>query len=350
MNFSYRSYPNHVYFGAGKIKILPGLLKDYQKVMVIATERLAKYVEPLKTALGSAQVTWFSKVVQHIPESLVSEATIFREKQHPDIIVAIGGGSAIGLAKAMALEKYIPQVVIPTTFSGSEQTNIYGISAGGVKKTGRDDKVLPGIVIYDPALFLTMPRDLAVTSAMNAMAHLMESMYSPSENPVTRNNAMLGMNTIKIGIEELALTVSLTESAIEKLMFGSFLAGKCLCEVEMALHHKVAHVLGGSFGMEHSTVHTVLQSYVLAYQWPYLSQEIQNDFKQVLKSGHPPRALKELAERAGAKTDLKSIGFREEDIEKAAEIIISKPYVNVAPVAKEKIVRMLSDAYIGKID
>jgi alcohol dehydrogenase class IV len=120
------------------------------------------------------------------------------------------------------------------------------------------------------------------------------------------------------------------------MLLRSFLAGKCLCEVEMALHHKAAHVLGGSFGMEHSGVHTVLQSYVLAYQWPHLSSGIQSDFQRVLDADYPPKVLKELAEHAGAKTNLKSIGFKEVDIEKAAEMIVSKPYANVAPVTRRE--------------
>ena len=350
MNFEYRSYPNQVYFGEGKMKLLPGLLNGYQKVMAIATKRLAGQVDQLAAALGAGRVTWFSNVIQQVPDTVVKEAMGFREEHHPDILIAIGGGSAIGLAKALALAKYIPQVAIPTTFSGSEQTNIYGISSGGAKRTGRDDKVLPGIVIYDPGLFISMPKHLAITSAMNAMAHLMEAIYSPSENPVTRNNAILGMDAIKRGIKELSATDGLTGSSIEKILFGSFLAGKCLCEVDMALHHKAAHVLGGSFGMDHSRVHTVLQPYVLAYQWPHLSSEIQSDFKLALESEYPPKALKELAENAGAQTNLKSIGFREEDIDKAAEIIESKPYANVAPVTREGLVKMLTNAYHGKID
>ncbi|CAN5578315.1 maleylacetate reductase [soil metagenome] len=350
MNFEYHSYPNHVYFGNGKINLLPSLLKDYQKVMVIATERLRVHVEQLTNESGKERMVWFSKVIQHVPDTLVTEADAFRADHQPDVLVAIGGGSAIGLAKALALEKWIPQVAVPTTFSGSEQTNIYGISSDGTKKTGRDNKVLPGTVIYDPALFLSMPKDLAVTSAMNAMAHLMEAVYSPSGNPVTSNNALPGMVAIKTGIIDLSKTESLTKSIAEKLLFGSFLAGKCLCEVEMSLHHKAAHVLGGSFGMEHSSVHTVLQSYVLAYQWPHLSLHIQNDFKRVLDSEYPPVALKDLAEHAGAKTDLKSIGFKEEDIETAAEMITSKPYANVAPVSKEGLLKLLSNAFHGKID
>ncbi len=349
MNFDYRSYPNQVYFGQGKINILPELLRSYKKVLVIAAERLSGQVKLVKSALGENRVIQFSDIIQHVPDSIVRSAMVFREEHQPEIIVAIGGGSAIGLAKALALEKFIPQIAIPTTFSGSEQTNIYGISTAGAKKTGRDDKVLPGIVIYDSDLVLTMPKHLAVTSAMNAMAHLMETIYSPSENPVMSSNAILGMDAIKKGIEALSVMDSLTAVVAEKLLFGAYLGGKCLCESQMALHHKAAHVLGGSFGLEHSVVHTVLQSYVLDYQWPHLSVSIREDFKRVLDSDYPPRALKELADHAGAKTDLKSIGFKEEDIEKAAEMIMANPYPNPAPINKNGVMDLLFNAYHGNI-
>ncbi|MGZ3852646.1 MAG: maleylacetate reductase [Flavisolibacter sp.] len=350
MNFEYRSFPSKIYFGYGKTRLLPQLLKDYDKVMIIASNRMSEQVAKLSKALGADHVSWFSNIVQHVPETLMTEARAFREDCRPAVLVSIGGGSAIGLSKALALDEYIPQIVIPSTFSGSEQTNIYGISLGGVKRTGRDDRVLPGTVIYDPELALSMPKDLAVTSAMNAMAHVMEAMYSPSGNPVTSHIAMQGMITIQNGIKELAGSESLTRGVAEKLLLGSFLAGKCLCEVEMALHHKAAHVLGGSFNMEHSSVHTALQSYVLAYQWPYLSKEIQNEFKSVLESAYPPIALKELADKAGAKTNLKSIGFKEEDIERAVAMMVSKPYANVAPISKEGLEKMLYNAYYGKIE
>ena len=134
MNFEYHSYPGHVYFGNNAINQLPGLLEAYARIMVIATPRLTEKVEGLMQSLGKDRVAWFSNVTQHVPGSLVREAAECREAQNPGILVAMGGGSAIGLSKALALEKYIPQVAIPTTFAGSEQTNIYGISSGGVKK------------------------------------------------------------------------------------------------------------------------------------------------------------------------------------------------------------------------
>ncbi len=349
MNFDYRSFPNQIHFGNGKISILPDLLKKYKKAMIFAEQRMNQYVNDLTAALGQDRIIQFSNIIQHVPEYLVQEAHDKLSVFKPDVLVSIGGGSSIGLAKVLALETKLPIIAVPTTFAGSEQTNIWGITTQDGKTTGRSDWVLPRVVIYDPDLTITMPLHLAVTSAMNAMAHLMEAIYSPGGNPITRYNALLGMKELKKGLDGVAKSKSLTREANEKILFGAYLAGKTLCEVSMSLHHKVAHVLGGSFGMEHASVHTVLQPYVLAYQWPHLSELMQQDFINVLENDYPPKALRALASEAGANTDLESIGFNRSDIEEAARIIVSKPYENIRPITEVGIIEMLTNAYEGKL-
>ncbi len=349
MNFDYRSFANQVHFGYGKISILPDLLKDYKKAMVFAEKLMDHHVNDLITALGQDRIIQFSNIVQHVPENLVKEAQENLSEVKPDVLVSIGGGSSLGLAKALALESKLPIIAVPTTFAGSEQTNIWGITTLDGKTTGRSDRVLPKVVIYDPDLTITMPLQLAVTSAMNAMAHLMEAIYSPGGNPITCYNALLGMEELKKGLEGVAKSKGLTRETNEKILFGAYLAGKSLCEVPMSLHHKAAHVLGGSFGMEHASVHTVLQSYVLAYQWPYLPKLMQQYFVKILENDNPPKELRALATGAGAKTDLESIGFKKFDIGEAARIIVSKPYKNIRPITESGIIQMLTNAYEGKL-
>ncbi|MFQ3212642.1 MAG: maleylacetate reductase [Marivirga sp.] len=349
MEFYYRSFPNHIYFGAGSFHKLRDITKDYKKLFVIAGSHTTAEQLGVIQSLGIDRYYHFSEVVQHVPTRLVEEAFEALEKQSFDAIIAIGGGSAIGLAKALVLKQSLPIVAVPTTFSGSEQTNIWGISNEEGKTTGRDDRVLPEVVIYDPEMTATMPKELAVMSTMNAMAHLMEAVYAPDGNPLTRNLAFLGIAHLKKGLQLIADTGEFTAEANEEILLGAYLAGKCLCEVAMSLHHKTAHVLGGSFGMEHSAVHTVMQSYVLRYQWLYLPEAIQNDFISVL-GNDPAKMLKSLAEAGGAKTNLLAIGFKEENIEKAAEVIFAKPYKNIAPITKAGLVEMLTNAFHGKIE
>ena len=347
MNFEYRSFPNQVYFGKGMLSQLPKVVKEFPTLLVLAGKRVTEIVDDLEKELTHNKLVRFTKIIQHVPQSVVDEANKIAQEVKPDAYLALGGGSAIGLAKALALELERPIIAVPTTFAGSEQTNIYGISADSGKRTGRDDRVLPKVVFYDSNLTASMPKRLAVTSAMNAMAHLMEALYAPNRNPVTSQSAIQGMTALKKGLELLVDEDALTPEANEHLQLGAYLGGKCLCEVSMALHHKAAHVLGGSFGMEHSKVHTVLQSYVLAYQWPYLSDSIQTEFKQALSSENPAATLKSLAANAGAPTNLHSIGFRKEDIESAATIMVANPYANITPLSKEGLKRMLQEAYNG---
>ncbi|OJJ21810.1 hypothetical protein BKI52_15030 [marine bacterium AO1-C] len=353
MNFTYKSFPNQVYFGAGQIQKLPSILKNYlhnptDKVLVLAEARVQAHVERLETSLGKEVVHHFDKIIQHVPQTLVEEGLKVTNKLQPKVMLSIGGGSAVGLAKALALKNHLPIIAVPTTFAGSEQTNIWGISNEEGKTTGRDDVVLPQVVVYDPELTQTMPQRLAVMSAMNAMAHLMEAVYSPTGNPITRNQALLGMQQLKKGLENIAQQKAFTTEANEQILLGAYLAGRALCEVTMALHHKAAHVLGGSFGMQHAEVHTVLQTYVLAYQWPHLSTEIQQDFKLTL-GNNPPLALKMLAENAGAPTTLEEIGFDQADIGKAVRIMLANPYPNPAPLVESQLLVMLERAFEGRV-
>jgi len=349
MNFKYISYPNQVFFGKGKIEELPEILKEYKKVMAFGEERWSTQIEAVGNAIGSNKLYYFPEIIQHVPQHLVDKAMENLKEEKPDVLLAFGGGSAIGLAKALALETRLPIVAVPTTYSGSEQTNIWGISTEEGKTTGKSMDVMPKVVVYDSDLTAGLPLSLAVTSGMNAMAHLMEAIYAPNGNPVTRHHALLGVEKIKTGLEEVAREGKLTEQANTDIQFGAYLAGKCLCEVSMSLHHKMAHVLGGSFKLEHSYVHTVLQGFVLNYQWNYLSAEIKSDFVQVL--GHQPaQKLQDLSAKAGGPTDLKSIGFKREDIDKAVETVLAKPYENVAPLEKAKLVDMLVHAYEGSLE
>src|SRR5882672_7366000 len=273
MNFTYQSFPNKIYFGEGQLKKINDIVKSLggSRLFVICDHRTKLIVDELKRSFGERNVFHFSKIVQHVPKELVTEAVSLAKEHQSNLIVAIGGGSAIGLAKGMALTNRLPILAIPTTYAGSEMTNVYGISSEGVKTVGRDMVVLPRSVIYDPSLTVGMPISLAATSSMNAMAHLIEALYAPDTNPITYQMSLMGIRLLKTGMDLLILEKSLANANTD-LQFGSYLAGKSLCEVSMSLHHKVAHVLGGSFEMDHGKVHTALLPYVLEFQMPGLSK------------------------------------------------------------------------------
>jgi len=347
--FEYTGYPGKVFFGTDSFKQLSKLLAPYKKAFVIAGNRYTPYVDLLKEILGVERIVHFNSIVQHVPEKLLEEASQKQVAEKTDVLVAIGGGSAIGLAKALALKNRQDIVAVPTTYAGSEMTNIWGITTAEGKTTGRDMIVLPKYVIYDPVFTASMPASLAATSSMNAMAHLMEAVYAHDANPVTYVNALDGIKKLKSGMNLLAAKGALTIEANQLLQYGSFIAGKALCEVSMSLHHKLAHVLGGTFGLDHSSIHTVLQGFVLEYQWDALSKEVKDDFCSALNHSYPPEALLDLARSMGAPTNLASIGFKKEDIEKAVDTVLAKPYANPKELTKSGLIELLNKAYRGKL-
>ena len=347
-DFKYKTLPHTVHFGAGKRSVLIDLLKD-KKTFVIASKRLSSIVDELGSELNSDALKRFEKVIQHVPRTLVDEALSQFKSDSFDYILAIGGGSAIGLAKAIALETGTEIIAMPTTYSGSEMTNIWGISDDGGKTTGRNDIVMPKVIIYEMELTKGMPKTLALPSAINALAHLIEAMYAVDGNPITFNNAMMGIASIQSGLHELSHYGEVNDSVNRQLSFGGYMGGKVLGEVSMALHHKAAHVLGGSFGMEHSQVHTVLLPYVLNYQWSALSSDLQSAIKKATHSDNPARQIHLTVKELGGPTTLKEIGFEESNIPKAVEIMTQAAYPNPRPLVKADLEQMLSNAFHGKV-
>ena len=348
--FHYRTLTGNTLFGTGRFDDFLQELSAYHRIVLIGSPRVADYAEVLRARFT---VEWFQEVIQHVPQPLVDKAADVVEAFKPDLLLAIGGGSAIGLAKALALKTSLPIAAVPTTFSGSEQTNIWGISNENGKTTGKDERVYPRYVLYDSDVTVGMPQSLAVKSSMNAMAHLMEAVYAPDGNPLTRELALLGIRELKKGLARISTTDVHMDKEAERavhelLLFGAYLAGKCLGEVSMSLHHKTAHVLGGSFGLDHASVHTVLQSYVLEYQWPHLAEAVRRDFIDAL-GDNPAQTLRDLARIGGAAVTLGDIGFRREDIPRAVEIILSKPYANVAPLESGRLTDMLEAAFSGQV-
>ncbi|MEL7531896.1 MAG: maleylacetate reductase [Bacteroidota bacterium] len=347
MDFRYSSSKVNIVFGRAAYLKAAEVLAAHDRVFVIATERSAKQLQSLQKLLPQQQFESFQEIVQHVPQSVVDRCAERLSQFGGQVLLAIGGGSAIGLAKALALQTALPIVAIPTTYSGSEMTNIWGISRAGQKSTGRDPKVQASHVYYDPDLSQTMPPAIAATSAMNAMAHLMEAVYAHDRNPITHELSLLGIRKLLTGMNALAEAGKLSAKANEALLFGAYLAGKALGEVSMALHHKAAHVLGGSFGLEHAKVHTILQAYVLEYQWGGLSEEIQAAFVDAFGDESPPKVLKKIAQKMGTPTNLHSIGFDKKDIPAAVEIMLQKPYPNPVPLERSRLEAMLRRAYKG---
>lgn len=352
MKFSYQSFANKVIFGQDLVPALAAELAleaAPQDVLLIAGARYQELVDEISRLPNLHIVEHIDQVAQHVPAELVQAVLDKLQNKNLHKIISIGGGSAIGLAKALALETALPIWAVPTTYSGSEMTNMYGINADGAKKVGRDDRVLPQKVFYDATLSLNMPLPLAACSAMNALAHLVEALYSPSGNPLTQQSALTGMGHLLEGLRALAMQKQLSAEINEQILLGACLSGKCLCEVNMALHHKLAHVVGGNYRLDHAQTHSVLLPHVLAYQWPYLGEPLQADFQRVFGSPYPPAAIKTLAQELGIPTSLAEIGFQENYIEATAAAIAKQQFDNPAPVDMERLKGLLKEIFNGNL-
>ncbi|HEY2112616.1 MAG TPA: maleylacetate reductase, partial [Dongiaceae bacterium] len=251
-------------------------------------------------------------------------------------------------AKAVALELGLPILAVPTTYSGSEMTPIWGLTEGGLKKTGRDPRVLPRTVIYDPSLILGLPPATTAASGINAMAHCVEALYAADGNPIASAMAEEGLRRLARSLPEAVRQPADLEARAETLC-GAWLAGACLGSVGMALHHKLCHSLGGSFNLPHAETHTAILPHAAAYNAPAAPAAMARIAAAI---GAEPgqsaaAALFDLALACGARMRLADVGLREEDLDRAAELALAAPYPNPRPLDRAGIRRLLEDAYHG---
>jgi maleylacetate reductase len=227
------------------------------------------------------------------------------------VVVSIGGGSAVGLAKAVALDTGLPIVAVPTTYAGSEMTPVWGKSEASGKTTGRDARVQPAVVVYDPLLTVSMPIDLSAASGMNALAHAIEALYAPD---TTSTSSAIAEEAIATLVHALPRVVAQPGDvgARTKALRGAWLAGWSLGINTMGLHHKLAHVLGGTFQLWHAGVHSALLPQVAAFNVPSARTPFDRAAHALGVGGGPgavPHALFGLVRRLGAPTSLASLGL-----------------------------------------
>jgi maleylacetate reductase len=263
LSFVQPGLPVRVVFGAGRRAALPDEVErlGIAHPLLITTPSKRDLADAIAAQLpGCAGV--FDRVVMHVPIEVAREGRAEARRRGADGCVALGGGSAIGLAKAIALELDMPIIALPTTYSGSEMTAIQGLTEGGVKRTHRDPRMLPRTVIYDPELTVTLPASIAGPSGMNAMAHCVEAFYAADADPLLSLAAEEGIRALARSLPRLVDRPDLEASA--EALYGAWLAGMAL-GAGIALHHKLCHTLGGSFDLPHAPTHTVMLPYSAHY-------------------------------------------------------------------------------------
>ena len=347
-SFTFDTPAYRVIFGVGSLDRLTDEVRKVgaQRALVVSTPAEIRFAEDATKRLGAAAAGMFTEAVMHHPIEVVHAARQRAKDVDADCYVTIGGGTTTGTGKLIALETGRPVIAVPTTYAGSEMTPIYGVTEGGVKRTGRDRKVLPRTVIYDPALTVSLPPQVSGPSGMNAMAHCVEALYAHDGNPIV---ALMAAEGIRALARALPVVVKQPENldARSDALYGAWLAGTVLGQAAIGIHHKLCHTLGGTFNLPHAEVHTVVLPHATAYNRDFApaAMRIAADALGVRDAA---QGIFDLIGTIGARRALKDIGMPADGLERAAELATQNQYPNPRPIEIGPIRELLQNAYEGR--
>jgi maleylacetate reductase len=347
-SFVYEALPTRVIFGTGTVAKLREEVEriGVSRALVLSTPEQARQAEGLAASLGDLAAGAFAGAAMHTPVEVTEEALAAARELRADGLVAVGGGSTTGLGKAIALRTDLPQIVVPTTYAGSEMTPILGETRAGVKTTQRTPKVLPEVVIYDVDLTLSLPPSLSATSGMNAIAHAVEALYARDRNPVVSLMAEDGIAALARALPQIVENPG-SRDARAQALYGAWLCGICLGAVGMALHHKLCHTLGGTFDLPHAETHTVVLPHATAYNAP-AAPDAMAKVARALGAKDAAQGLFDLAGRLGTKRALRDFGMPEDGVDRAADLAVENPYWNPRPISRDAIRHLIARAWAGE--
>lgn len=345
--FLYQAAPVRVRFGSGAIAFARDEIKAIggSRALVLATPFQMKDATDLADGLGSAAAGVFAEARMHTPLDVTDKAMQAYAESGADCLLSFGGGSTIGLGKAIAWRNDAPHLVIATTYAGSEVTDILGETENGTKTTRRDPRIRPEAVIYDPDLTLGLPVPMSVTSGMNAMAHAIEGLYAPDANPVTSLMAAEGIAALHRALPAIRRNPQDAGARAEAL-YGSWLCGTVLGSVAMSLHHKLCHTLGGAFDLPHAETHAILLPHTVAFNATAAADALRP--VATLFGDEIGAGLHDFAASLGAPMALADFGVTEADLAKVAEMAVKNPYANPREVTREGILALLRGALSGR--
>jgi maleylacetate reductase len=345
--FVFPGLATRVIFGPGTLAHVPAEVARLgrSRALVLSTPQQEPQAQALADTLGPQAAGVFAGAVMHTPVDVTEAAVAASAATGADCVVSLGGGSTTGLGKAIATRTGADQVVVPTTYAGSEMTDILGETAAGEKTTRRDPSIRPEVVVYDVDLTLTLPVGLTVTSALNAIAHAMEGFYAPDRNPVTEALSRDAMVAFARALPVLVADPAHAGARADAL-YAAWGCSTTLGQVTMALHHKLAHVLGGSFGLPHAETHAVLLPHTTAY-----NEAATGDLLDPIRAtfGQPTAAagLWHFARACKAPLRLADLGLTSADLDRAADIAARNPYANPRPITRSGIRDLLQNAFDG---
>ncbi len=345
--FVFPGLVTRVVFGHGTLAQVPDEVARLgrSRALVLSTPQQEGQAQALAEALGARAAGVFAGATMHTPVEVTEAAVAAYEAAGADLVVSLGGGSTTGLGKAIATRTGADQVVVPTTYAGSEMTDILGETAGGEKSTRRDANIRPEVVVYDVDLTLTLPVGLTVTSALNAIAHAMEGFYAPDRHPITEALSRDAMVAFARAVPVLVANPT-NAAARADALFAAWGCSTTLGHVTMALHHKLAHVLGGSFGLPHAETHAVLLPHTTGYNEPAVDG-LLNPIRDAFGHATAAQGLWHFAKACGAPLRLADLGLHASDLDRAAEIAARNPYANPRAVDRAGFRQILQNAFDG---
>ncbi|MEV0685329.1 maleylacetate reductase [Nocardia sp. NPDC050378] len=349
MHFTHDTLPQRVIFASGQAAA--GVEAEVQRlgagrVMVLAAPAEAALAERVTAAIPVALA--HDEVVMHVPVETAERARAAAAAHRVDAVVSVGGGSTTGLAKAIALTTDLPVVAVPTTYAGSEATDVWGLTEGQVKTTGSDPRVLPRSIVYDATLTLGLPKEMTVASGLNAMAHCVDSLWAPRADPINAAMATEGARALASGLRRVTHDPADLQGR-EQTLYGAYLAAVAFASAGSGLHHKICHVLGGRYNLPHAQTHAVVLPYVLAFNAPN-ALEAQVRLAGAFDSGSALDGLEALRDALDAPRCLREYGLAEEDLLDAVGAILPVvPPSNPTPATAENIGVLLRAAWEGTL-
>jgi alcohol dehydrogenase class IV len=353
-DFVYDALPSRTIFGCGAARTRLRAELDAagaRRALLVVAAADRSLAEELTVPLGDLTVGRFEEVRPHVPVEIARRASAAAREARADWVLSVGGGSTTGTAKAIALELGLPVAVVPTTYAGSEMTPVWGLTDEGRKVTGRDAKVLPQLVVYDPELTVSLPPRITAASAGNALAHCVEAFYAPASSPIAVLLAEEGIRALVEGAPRAAATPEDLDARSETL-YGAYLAGSAFALAGSDLHHKICHVLGGALDLPHAETHTIVLPHALALVEPALASPVQRRLRAALGSGDgsAASAVYDFVSRFHLPRSLGELGISANDIPRLADEIVSQvPASTPRPPTANDIRELLDRARNGEV-
>lgn len=347
LEFNYKALPWNILFGAGALQRLPQEIEKlgFERAMVLTTPQQQTAGEEILQLIGTKGAGLFSEAKMHVPAQTLKAAKSLADEIKADCTISLGGGSTTGLGKALAAKNSLPNIAIPTSFAGSEMTNIWAVSETGRKVTARDEVVVPTLTIYDPELTLTMPVGFAMVSGLNALAQAVVNVATDKPNPIVASMALDGIRALVSALPRIKADPDDFDARAEAL-YGASMAGAALGTGSTGLHHKLCHVFGGTFNTPHAETHAILLPHSVAYNAAAAKQGTQR-ISEVMGVDDAALGIFELAGILGAPQALSEIGVKESDLDEAAAVVTEQSFNNPESVTTDRVRLLLQRAFEG---